>query len=224
MKIVACGLKIVGKGHIQTQIDAFFDSKKFTDMVVGFDMVNEEDFTPPVEDFLDQIYDARAKAAKLGIEFPVYLHCGETNERDHKQLYDAILLDTKRIGHGFHLAYHPELQKIVKEKEICIECCPVSNFVLGYVLDLRCHPARAFLHQGLPVSISPDDPGFMGYDGVTLDYLYAFLAWELDIADLKKLCHNSIKYASITDSEKKELTKLFDYKWKRFLDFVISKY
>jgi adenosine deaminase CECR1 len=134
------------------------------------------------------------------------------------------LLDTKRIGHGFHLAYYPELMQIVKQKGICIECCPVSNFVLGYVLDLRCHPARSFLHQGLPVTISPDDPGFMGYEGVTLDYLYVYLAWDLNIADLKKLCLNSIEFATITDDEKKELMKFFDYKWSRFLDYVNAKY
>lgn len=134
------------------------------------------------------------------------------------------MLGTKRIGHGFHLAYHPELQKIVKEQQICIECCPVSNFVLGYVLDLRCHPARGFLHQGIPVSISPDDPGFMGYEGVTLDYLYCFLAWDLDIADLKKLCLNSIQWACISEDEKTALRKFFEHKWGRFLDHVMGKY
>jgi len=74
------------------------------------------------------------------------------------------------------------------------------------------------------VTISPDDPGFMGYEGVTLDYLYVFLAWDLDIADLKKLCLNSIKYASLTEAQKEDLYKFFNYKWERFLDFVNSKY
>jgi len=160
----------------------------------------------------------------MGQEFPLYLHCGESNDKNHKQLYDAILLGTKRIGHGFHLAFHPELMKIVKEKGICIECCPVSNFVLGYTLDLRCHPTRSFLHQGLPVTISPDDPGFMGYEGVALDYLYVFLAWDLDIADLKQLVLNSIKYASVTEQQKEKLLEFFRYKWSRFLDYVITKY
>lgn len=223
MKIIACGLKIVGKDHIQTQIDAVFEARKHTDMVIGFDMVNEEDFTPEIDFFLPQIYEAKAKAQAEGWEFKVYLHCGESNARSNNQLYDAILLDTKRIGHGFHLAYHPELQKIVKEKQMCIECCPVSNFLLGYVLDMRCHPARSFLHSGLPVSISPDDPGFMGYEGVTLDYVYAYLSWDLDIADLKKLCLNSIQYAAVSDKEKDELTQLFVYKWDRFLDYVLGK-
>jgi len=53
MKIVVCGLKIVGRSHIQAQIDAMHESVKYTKMVVGFDMVNEEDFTPPIDSFLD---------------------------------------------------------------------------------------------------------------------------------------------------------------------------
>jgi adenosine deaminase CECR1 len=80
------------------------------------------------------------------------------------------------------------------------------------------------LHQGLPVSINPDDPGFMGYEGVTLDYLYAFLSWDLDIADLKKLCLNSLTYSSISDMDKQNILKFFDFKWQKFLDYVITKY
>jgi adenosine deaminase CECR1 len=70
------------------------------------------------------------------------LHAGESVERANSNLYDALLLGTKRIGHGFNLALHPHLKEIVKEKQICIECCPISNNVLGYVKDLRCHPVR----------------------------------------------------------------------------------
>lgn len=64
----------------------------------------------------------------------------------------------------------------------------------------------------------------MGYQGVTLDYLYAFLAWDLDIQDLKKLCLNSIQFSSVSEDEKKELYKFFQYKWDRFLDYVRGKY
>lgn len=114
--------------------------------------------------------------------------------------------------------------EIVKERKICIECCPVSNLVLGYTLDLRCHPVRSMLHAGLPVSISPDDPGFWNYEGVTLDYVYIFLAWELNLADLKKLCLNSLEYASIDEETKEKLRPFFDQRWKRFLEYVKGQY
>jgi len=171
-------------------------------MIVGIDMVMEEDYNDSISAFLPQLYEGHQKFKKDGREFNMMLHAGESNSKNNKELYYAINLGTKRIGHGIHLAHCPSLMKIVKEKEICLEVCPISNFILGYTLDLRCHPARGFLHAGLPVAICSDDPGFWGYDGLTLDYVYAFLAWDLDLADLKQLAINSLTYSSVAEGDK----------------------
>ena len=64
----------------------------------------------------------------------------------------------------------------------------------------------------------------MGYEGVCLDYLYVFLAWDLDIADLKQLVINSIQYSSVSEESKEKLMEFFRYKWSRFLDYIITKY
>ena len=82
---------------------------------------------------------------KLGDRFQLFLHAGESTNRTNSELYDAILLGTNRIGHGFNLIMHPNLIELVKKNNICIESCPVSNKVLGYVHDLRTHPMRALL-------------------------------------------------------------------------------
>lgn len=154
----------------------------------------------------------------------MFFHAGETNARNNRELYDAIAFGTKRIGHGFHVAYCPTLLEEVKKADICLECQPVSNFLLGYSLDLRNHPARGLLQAGIPIALSSDDPGFFDYYGVTLDYVYCFLSWDLNLADLKKLCINSLKYSSIPQAEKEEIFKFFTYKWKRFVEYVICKY
>jgi len=52
---------------------------------------------------------------------------------------------------------------------------------------------------GVQFTINSDDPGLFGYEGVTLDYVYAVGAWELSIRDLKKVSLNGIKYASISE-------------------------
>jgi len=108
------------------------------------------------------------------------------------------LLGSKRIGHGFALAKSPCLVDLVKRNNICLECCPVSNRILGYSHDLRCHPVRGLIARGVKVSINPDDQGFFNAKGVTLDYLLIYLAWGLDLADLKQLCLNSLEFASIS--------------------------
>jgi len=152
------------------------------------------------------------------------MHAGESYCRDNSELYDAILLGTKRIGHGFNLIMHPNLIKEIKERDICLECCPVSNKILGYVHDVRNHPVRALLAHGVKVSISSDDHGFFGNPGTTLDYLYAYLMWDLSLADMKQICLNSITYSSICDEDKEEIKKFFDYKWRTFLAYVRGRF
>lgn len=73
------------------------------------------------------------------------------------------------------------------------------------------------LSWGIQASINSDDPGLFGYRGVTLDYLYAFGAWDLTIRDLKKFSLNGIKYASITEEHKEKLYKLFDTTWAQWV-------
>lgn len=104
-----------------------------------------------------------------------------------------------------------------------MEACPLSNMVLGYTLDLRNHPVRYMLHRGLQASISSDDPGFFHYSGVTLDYVYVTLAWELDLWDLKKLSLNGITYSNVKEDRKEHLKgEVFPQKWNEFVEMLNS--
>lgn len=77
------------------------------------------------------------------------------------------------------------------------------------------------LAKGIQASISSDDPGFFGYEGVTMDYVAATMAWELDLKDLKKLSLNGIKYSSVSDEQKKYLTEtIFPPMWKKWIESI----
>lgn len=52
------------------------------------------------------------------------------------------------------------------------------------------------------MSISPDDNGFWDVYGVTTDYLYAYLAWDLNLADLRQMVKNSLTYSSVEGEHK----------------------
>ena len=75
MRLIVCGLKMFGKDHIQSQLDAIIEADQTTKLIAGFDMVNEEDYNPPIDDFLEQIM---AVKIRLGDRFQLYLHAGET--------------------------------------------------------------------------------------------------------------------------------------------------
>ena len=106
MRLIICGLKMFGKNHIQSQLDALIAADSKTNLISGFDLVNEEDYNPGIDEFVEQIL---AVKMKLGDRFQLYLHAGESYQRTNTELFDAILLGTKRIGHGFNLQMHPDL-------------------------------------------------------------------------------------------------------------------
>ena len=59
-KLVLTGLKIVGKKHIDQMLQDIKDGanekdKRIAELIAGFDMVNEEDYTPEIGDFAKDV-------------------------------------------------------------------------------------------------------------------------------------------------------------------------
>ena len=205
LTLILTSYKMVGQSHVTKILNHIkMGKERYPDLIVGYDMVNEEEFTPLISEFMPSILGAQ-KTPGVTQDMPTFFHAGETHDRTITNMHDAVLLNSKRIGHGFQLALFPNLLQEVIKRDICVEACPLSNMVLGYTLDMRNHPVRYMMHQGLQASISSDDPGFFHYSGVTLDFIYVTLGWELDIWDLKKLSLNGIKYSTISEDKKQNL-------------------
>lgn len=98
LRLIITGLKIVGRSHIQKMIETIIDSRSLTKLIGGFDMVNEEDVTPPILTFVPEILNGKMNDSE---NLPCFFHCGETHDRSNENLFDAVLLNSKRIGHGF---------------------------------------------------------------------------------------------------------------------------
>ena len=65
--------------------------------------MGSEDTGRPLTDYLAPLIAFQEKVKTLGINLPFLFHAGETLDdggRTDGNLYDAILLGTKRIGHG----------------------------------------------------------------------------------------------------------------------------
>ena len=192
--------------------------KKYPNWLKGYDLVAEEDNGHSTlfhaETFLK--LDSLEKAE--GTALPIYLHDGESNWVSVDNLYDAMLLGTKRIGHGFNLFRFPTLMEQVRDRDICMEINPLSNQILGYIRDLRMHPASTYLRRGINCSISSDDPMIFDYHGLSYDYWSIFLAWELDLAALKKLSWNGIHYSALSEKEKAAALEVWEERWNQFVD------
>ena len=87
LRLILTGLKIVGQTHIEKmlqhiKIGSECKDKKLAELVAGFDMVNEEDFTPEISTFAETIldYQDNVQIADLpqGEKMPTFFHAGET--------------------------------------------------------------------------------------------------------------------------------------------------
>ncbi|MBD3167280.1 hypothetical protein GF324_11825 [bacterium] len=189
------------------------------DRVIGFDLVSEEDKGRSNLDYLDAFLDIEHRMQEKGLAFVPYIHSGESNRLDNRNLFDAILMGTRRIGHGYALERHPYLVQQVIERNICLEVCPISNQTLDYVDDLRNHPAVMWLATGVPFVLSSDDPGLMRYRW-SYDWVAAVLGWDLSIADIRMLIENSFAYGGLTDEQRPAVHAAWQQQWDDFIAWL----
>ena len=76
------------------------------DFLAGFDLVGDENALKPLMYYIEPLLRFRERQKEEGVDIPFLFHAGETlgdgTDAD-VNLYDAILLGTKRIGHGYVL-------------------------------------------------------------------------------------------------------------------------
>jgi len=188
--------------------------------VVGFDIVDEEDRYNSLVYYLDAWMYIKSYRNQRGLpDMPYFFHTAETDwfKDGASNLFDAVLLNTTRIGHGFATPKYPYIQGVIKQRGIAIEVCPISNQLLKTVEDIRIHPAREMLSNGLAVAISSDDPVIYGYSGLTYDFWEAYVGWNLTLAGLKKLATNSIKYSALSTTTKAMQMKQFHSSWDQWI-------
>ncbi|EFA84902.1 adenosine deaminase-related growth factor [Heterostelium album PN500] len=194
---------------------------QYPEIFIGYDLVGPEDEGYPLIYFIDQFMDIIKKGADKQYPLDFYFHAGETLLYNNTNLYDAILLNSKRIGHGIQLSKHPLLMQKVKHNNIGIEVSPISNQILEFVNNFRAHPAFDLLNQGLPVTISPDDPAIYGYSGLTYDFYEVVTAWGLDLLRIKQLVLNSLKHSAYYNNTEKNLALTsWAKKWNTFIDYI----
>ncbi|TFY61302.1 hypothetical protein EVJ58_g4596 [Rhodofomes roseus] len=204
--------------------DALALKQEFPHLIAGFDLVGHEDSLKPLIDYIEPLTKFMRRREELGVDLPFIFHAGETlgdGNAPDMNLYDAILLGTKRIGHGYSLVKHPKLMEICREKGIAVEVCPISNEILRLTSSMPAHPLPILVNHGVHVSLCSDDPAVFGNMGLTFDFFQVLMASEVTgLLTLGEFARDSIKYSMLEDEEKAYALGLWEKRWLEFLEWV----
>ncbi|KAL7904326.1 Metallo-dependent hydrolase [Trichoderma velutinum] len=228
LKIIYCTARSSKPSEIEAALTECLEFKRiWPGWIAGFDLVGEEAKGKPLKDFVPQLLQFQENCKTAGVEIPFLFHCGETLEEGSEidgNLIDALLLGSKRIGHGFALVKRPLIMKLMKEEGVCVEVCPISNEILGLNPRVSGHPVYQLLANNVHCTINSDN-GALFRSSLSHDF-YQIMVGKSDIGlyHFKKLIIWSIEHSCLGGAEKAEMLEKWKALWEGFLLWVIEKY
>ncbi|KAF8752599.1 adenosine, partial [Rhizoctonia solani] len=226
-KVIYTTLRFVTNEELAWYLeDCMTLKKEFPDLIAGFDLVAQEDTNNPLIYYIESLLWFQQETKNRGLDIPFIFHAGETLDDGgaaDSNLYDALLLGTKRIGHGFSLAKHPVLMKMCKDRGVAIEVCPISNEILRLTSSMPMHPLPVLLNNGVAVALCPDDPSVFGNMGLSFDFFQVIVASEItNILSLKQLARQSLEYSSLDADAKEQAIGLWEKRWNAFIEEIVN--
>lgn len=197
-KLIMCFLRHLSEKEALKTLEEALHFKSWID-AVGLD--SGEKGNPP-----EKFKAVFAKAKDEGLL--AVAHAGEEGPADY--IWQAIrLCHVKRIDHGVRCVEDPKLVAYLKEHQLPLTVCPLSNVKLRVFPDMTAHNLKTLLDKGLCVTINSDDPAYFG--GYLNDNYFACLeALHLTEAEIIQLAKNSFKASFIAETEKMRYLKSID--------------
>ncbi|HEU0203922.1 MAG TPA: adenosine deaminase [Burkholderiaceae bacterium] len=136
-----------------------------------------------------------ARCRELGL--PCVAHAGEEGPPEY--IWEALdLLQVRRIDHGVRALEDPALVARLRDEQIALTVCPLSNIKLRVFPEMAQHNFKKLLDAGLAVTINSDDPAYFG--GYVNDNIRAVQdAFDLSAADWHRIARTSFE-ASFVDA------------------------
>lgn len=188
-RIIACFLRHLPE---QAGFDIYPDILRHRDKIIGVGLDSSELGHPPEK--YQHLFD---QAKKDG--FKIVAHAGEEGPAEY--IWQALnLLHVDRIDHGNRCLDDEILVQTIVDKGLALTVCPLSNLKLCVVDDLKNHPIKTMLNQGLKATINSDDPAYFGgYINDNFEQLQQAVGLTDD--DIKQLIRNSFEASFLSEQE-----------------------
>lgn len=136
-------------------------------------------------------------------DIPITIHAGEAGGPDN--IRDAVMkLGAVRIGHGVRLKECSDTFKLVYNRGIPLELCPISNLQTKAVQDWSVYPVREYFDQGLCVTINTDNLT-VSDTNLTKEYTILYEKFDFTPREIGQIILNGVEAAFLSDGEKRGL-------------------
>jgi adenosine deaminase len=188
--LIPCFLRDLGADAADAVLRACLP---FRDQFIGVGLDSAEVGYPPA--LFTEVYKL---AAAEGLR--LVAHAGEEGGPDYVR--EALdLLGVERVDHGVRSMEDPGLVARLRDEQIALTVCPLSNVALRVVAALGDHLLPSMLDAGLLATVNSDDPAYFG--GYVDDNLAAVRhVFGYDDARMAALARNSFDACFAPDADK----------------------
>ena len=191
-KIIMCFLRHLDEASAFEILDQALLHK---DKIVGVGLDSSEIGHPPRK--FERVFK---KAIEKG--FLTVAHAGEEGPPEY--IWEALnLLKVKRIDHGVQCFSDKKLVQKLRDDQIPLTVCPLSNTKLRVFNKLKEHNLKKMLNIGLMVMVNSDDPAYFG-GYINKNLIECYTELNLSMGEVKTLIINSFKSSFLKEERKKE--------------------
>lgn len=162
--------------------NAIFQGRETKKSLVGIDINLLPDDIDKLKYYAGSINDLQKAGKKVNV------HLGELFGAEFTRIVLSYITPN-RIGHGVLLLETDDIVRFIRNHNICLDMCPVSNTLLGVLDWNKNNPAKKALRLGLPITINTDDSVLFNTN-INKEFELANLTSE----ELKVVKDYSIKY------------------------------
>jgi len=177
-------------------METLHSSLPYREWIVGVGLDSSEVGNPPEE--FKAVFDEAREHGLLTVA-----HAGEEGPPEY--IWQALDdLKVSRIDHGVRCVEDPKLVERLREEQIPLTVCPLSNIRLRVFDTIRDHNLKRMLDLGLCATVNSDDPAYFG--GYVADNFQAIkdgLAFTRE--DFRTVAENSFRASFIDEAEKRKL-------------------
>ncbi|RDU69260.1 adenosine deaminase [Helicobacter cholecystus] len=167
----------------------------FRDKIIAIGLDSSEVGHPPSK--FTQLFK---EAQKEG--FLLVAHAGE--EGDSSYIWEALQLGVHRIDHGVRCEEDEKLITYLREKQIPLTVCPLSNLKLKVFKNPKDLNVVKLLREGLCVTINSDDPSYFG-GYINANFEVIAQNFEIREEELLTFSLNALQATFLPQQEKENL-------------------